>query len=58
MKPNKIILVVGSISMIVGIISRITMIPLPPAGLEAGALLSFASACFLLSIAWSLVDKK
>ena len=58
MKSGKIILIVGIVSMIVAIISRITMIPLPPANVEAGALLNFASTCFLLSIALSLIEKK
>ncbi len=58
MKPGKIMLIVGIVSMIIGIISRITMIPLPPFGLEARSLLLFANSAFLLSIALSLIEKK
>ncbi len=58
MKPGKLILIVGVVSLIISIISRITMIPLPPVGLQAEGILQFASACFLLSIALSLIEGK
>ena len=44
-------LVVGLISLVVGIISRYTLIPVPPVRLEAHAILQFTNTCFLLSIA-------
>jgi hypothetical protein len=58
MKAGKIVLILGIISMIISILSRVAMKPLPPANLEAGAALQFAGACFLLSIALSLTEKK
>jgi len=58
MKLNKIIVAVGIVSLIVGIVSRILIKPVPPVSLEAEALLQFAGVCFLLSIALSLANKK
>ena len=57
-KPGKLILIVGILSMLMAVISRITLIPVPPMDLEAEALLNFAGVCFLLSIALSLIDAK
>ena len=50
-------LIVGIISLLVGIISRLTMAPLPVAGIEAQALLSFSQTCILLAIAAALIKK-
>lgn len=58
MKPGKLILIVGIVALIVSVISRLTMIPVPPADIEGGAILQFASTCFLLSIALSLIEAK
>lgn len=57
-KIGKIVLILGIVSMIVSIFSRVAMKPLPPVNLEAGAALQFAGVCFLLSIALSLTEKK
>lgn len=47
------ILVIGAISMLAGIFSRVTMrlLPLAPNGIKASVAISFANTCFLLSIA-------
>jgi hypothetical protein len=58
MNLNKIILAIGIVSLLIGIASRLMVKPIPPIGLEAGAILQFASACFLLSIAISLSECK
>ena len=55
---NKVIVAVGIVSLIIGIVSRLLSVPIPPMGLEARALLEFASACFLLSIAISVLQCK
>lgn len=52
---NKVIVAVGIVSLIIGVVSRLLCVPIPPMGLEANALLSFASTCFLLSIALSVL---
>ena len=54
MKTSKIIIALGVVSLVVGIISRVMLKPLPPIGLEAKALLQFANSCFLLAMALSL----
>ena len=45
-------IVVGVISLVVGIISRLTLTPVAiiPGGLEAQAFLTFANTCFLLAV--------
>jgi len=58
MKLNKIVLAIGLVSLVVGIVSRLMVAPVPPLGLEANALLNFANSCFLLSIAMGLVQCK
>ncbi len=47
-----VIMIIGIVSLIAALVSRITMIPIivVPGDLEAGALLSFANTCFLISI--------
>ncbi|MFH1640374.1 MAG: hypothetical protein ABIA66_00250 [Candidatus Omnitrophota bacterium] len=52
------VIVVGVLSILGGILSRITMQPLPlaPGGVEASVLLKLASTCFLLAIALLLVQ--
>lgn len=55
---NKIVLAVGLVSLVVGIVSRFLVVPVPPLGLEANALLNFANSCFLLAIALSLIQCK
>lgn len=47
-----VILGIGLISLVVAIISRITMMPVPvvAGGLEASAILQFANTCFLVTI--------
>ena len=50
------IIVVAVIAFIAGIISRVTMQPLPiiPGGLEAQALLAFTNTCLLIAIVLKL----
>ena len=55
---NKVLVAIGIVSLIVGVISRLLVVPIPPMGLEARALLQFANTCFLLSIAVSLLQCK
>jgi hypothetical protein len=52
-------LVVGALSLIIGIISRLTMIviPIAPNGLEAQNMLDFTNTCLLAAIALSLMGK-
>jgi hypothetical protein len=50
-----IAIVVGAISLVVGVVSRWTVAPVM--GIEAHALLSFSIACLLLSIALSVREK-
>ena len=53
-----IAIVVGVISLVVGIISRITLTPvsLVPGGLEAQAILAFTNTCFLVAITFILLQ--
>ena len=55
---TKIVLLIGVVSLAVGIVSRFMVVPVPPLGLEAQALLNFANSCFLLSIALALAPCK
>jgi hypothetical protein len=56
MGANRVIVAIGGVSLIIGMVSRLLVVPVPPMNLEANALLQFASACFLLSIAISLLQ--
>ncbi len=58
MSLNRIVLAIGLVSLVVGIVSRLLVVPVPPLGLEANALLNFANSCFLLSIAMGLMQCK
>ncbi len=58
MNLGKIVLWIGIVSLILAILSRLMMKPLPPVGIEAGAMVRFASSCFLLAIALSIVPCK
>ncbi len=58
MNLNKIVIAVGVVCLIVAIISRIMLKPIPPIGLEAKAIMQFVNSCFLLSIALSLLECK
>ncbi len=49
------VIAVGVISLIIGIISRLTMKPI--AGLFANAMLEFAGVCLLLAIALLIREK-
>ncbi|MBU4479648.1 MAG: hypothetical protein KKH34_11270 [Candidatus Omnitrophica bacterium] len=59
-KAAKLAMVLALVSLVVGIISRILVIPIPPGiyGLEANAFLSFSQTCLLASIAFLLMDKQ
>ena len=47
---------VAVISLIVGIISRVTLTPLGPMAIEAQAILQFTNTCLLLAIALAVVQ--
>ena len=57
-KLANIVLVVGLISLVVGIISRITLAPIGPGRIEAQAFLAFTNTCVLFAIALVLLEKK
>ena len=50
---------VGAVSLVIGIISRLTMLPIPiaPNGLQAQNFLDFANTCLLAAIALALLKK-
>lgn len=52
-----ILIVVAAISAVVGVISRLAMVPVLPVGLTAAAFFGFADTCLLLAIALALVKK-
>lgn len=55
----KIALVVALISLVVGIISRLTLVPVPITpgrGIEAQAFLAFTNTCLLIAIAFMLLQ--
>ncbi len=59
-KLSYVALAVAAISLVIGIISRVTVIPIPVAasgGIEAHAFLAFANTCLLGAIAFILMDK-
>jgi len=47
-----IIMVIGIVSLVAAVVSRLTMTPIAviPGGLEADALLTFTNTCLLISI--------
>lgn len=49
-------LVVGAISLIIGMISRVTLTPVGPAGIEAEAFLKFTNTCILTAITFILLQ--
>jgi hypothetical protein len=55
----RVALILAALSLLVGVISRISMIPIPiaPNGLEAQNFLDFTNTCLLAAIALSLVRK-
>ena len=58
MNLSKIVLAIGIVALVIGIISRLMVKPVPPVGLEARSILQFVNACFLLSIALSMQQCK
>ena len=58
-KAAQAALVIAAVSLVMGIVSRILVLPLPPgaAGLEANAFLRFTNTCLLASIAFTLMKK-
>ena len=50
---------IAAVSLVLGIISRLTMLPLPiaPNGLEAQNFLDFTNTCLLAAIALALLKK-
>ena len=54
----KLCIALGLISLIIGIISRITVTPVGPGGIEANAFLAFTNTCLLLAIALILLEIK
>ena len=59
-KAGQTAMVLAGISLLVGIISRALVMPVPPGmyGLEANAFLRFTDTCLLAAIAFFLADKK
>lgn len=59
-KAGQVAMVIGGVSLLVGIISRALVMPVPPGvyGLEANAFLRFTDTCFLAAIAFFLAEKK
>ena len=53
-----IAIVVAVISLVVGLISRLTLTPVGPMGIEAEAFLQFTNTCLLLAIALALLQPK
>ena len=55
-----IALIVGTISLIAAVISKLTFTPVKmlPGNLEACSLLNFANTCFLISIILTIVGKQ
>ncbi len=53
------IIAVGAVSFVVGIVSRVLVMPLPTRayGLEASAFMAFTNTCLLTAIALLLLDK-
>jgi len=53
-------LIVAGISLVLGIISRFMMAPLPlaPTGIEAETFLNFTNTCLLAAIALAVLEKK
>ncbi|UCC94457.1 MAG: hypothetical protein JSW40_06505 [Candidatus Omnitrophota bacterium] len=51
-------LAVGIVSLVIGVISRLTLRPLTfiPGQMEANVLLSFSNTCFLMAIAFILLE--
>jgi len=58
-KAAQLALGTGGVSLVVGIVSRILVMPIPNSlyGLEASAFLQFTNTCFLLAIALLLWEK-
>ncbi len=56
----KIVFSIAGISLGLGVISRVLVMPIPPGiyGLEANAFLRFADTCLLATIALLLLEKK
>jgi len=59
-KAANIALVLAGISLVVGVVSRLMVMPIPPGmhGLEAGAFLGFTNTCLLAAIAFLLLEKQ
>lgn len=59
-KAANLALALAGISLVIGIISRITIKPIPNLdyGLEAQAFLMFTNTCLLAAIAFLLMEKK
>ncbi len=51
-----IAIIVGAISLVVGIISRITLTPVGPGAVEAQAFLRFTNTCLLAAIALGILE--
>ena len=60
-KTAYVTLALALISLVLGIVSRVTLIPIPlvpGSGLEASAFLRFTDTCLLLTIILVLLEKK
>lgn len=52
-----IALIAAAVSVIIGIISRLSLQPIGPMGMEAQAFLQFANTCLLAAIALAILQK-
>ena len=48
-------LIAAAVSLIVGIVSRLTLQPIGPMGIEAQAFLNFTNTCLLVAITFALL---
>ena len=52
----KISIIIAAISLVVGLISRLTLQPVGPMGIEAQAFLRFANTCLLVAITFAVLQ--
>ncbi len=59
-KASRIAMALAGLSLVIGVVSRLTVKPIPLSGhgLEAQAFLQFTNTCLLAAIAFMLIDKK
>jgi len=52
----KISIIVAAISLILGIVSRLTLQPIGPMGIQAQAFLQFTNTCLLVAITFAVLQ--